>query len=476
MRAARLAAGAVTVLLGAALTITVPSPASAAIYTVPSRVDPTGARNVTAALTSFINSVPDGSTVTFPDNARYRIEGTLRFAHRHDLTIDGNGATFFATTTGNRTRGQWSFAGGTNLTLRNMTVRGANPNAGTGESAYVESLEAQHAFNFEGVRGIDLSHVTATDVYGDFVYLGMYIGPNIWSSAVKIHDNTFARNGRQGITLTGAKNVEIWNNDITDTRRATFDFEPNGRGWGVTGVSIHDNTIGPGRLNFISAVGNGRVNRIEVRNNTLHGRAMNQTWQGARRHGLTIVGNVADTEFGNPGGAAIYVTGYTGVRISGNVQPIQPGRGMGGVDVWRSCQVDIRGNQFPNSVAESRIRDHACPFGSPTVLATVAKVARFGVQEPARKGVAVNLSGRLATATGAALPRHRVVIQFRPRGERTFSRISVVTTTTRGLFSLPSGAHVRHRTSGVWRAVAPASGRVAKAMSQPDRVELLPGP
>jgi hypothetical protein len=41
---------------------------------------------------------------------------------------------------------------------------------------------------------------------------------------------------------------------------------------------------------------------------------------------------------------------------------------------------------------------------------------------------------------------------------------------------LPSGAHVLHRTSGVWRAVAPAAGQVAKATSQPDRVEVLPAP
>ena len=47
----------------------------------------------------------------------------------------------------------------------------------------------------------------------------------------------------------------IEHNQITDTRRATIDLEPNGPEWGAENVHILDNRIGPGRLLFLAAAG-----------------------------------------------------------------------------------------------------------------------------------------------------------------------------------------------------------------------------
>src|SRR4051794_30833598 len=65
--------------------------AAGAIYAIPVLIDGTGTTDVTSQLQSFLNGVPDGSTIELPAGGRYRVEGTLTLQDRHDLTIEGNG-------------------------------------------------------------------------------------------------------------------------------------------------------------------------------------------------------------------------------------------------------------------------------------------------------------------------------------------------------------------------------------------------
>src|SRR5207248_6077073 len=100
--------------------------ADQAVYPVPLTIDSTGTTDVTSQLTNFVAGVPDGSTISFRAGGRYRTEGTLRFPNRHNLTIDGAGATLFATTTGSPGRTHVWFAGGGPVTVRDLDVVGAN--------------------------------------------------------------------------------------------------------------------------------------------------------------------------------------------------------------------------------------------------------------------------------------------------------------------------------------------------------------
>ena len=114
----------------------------------------------------------------------------------------------------------------------------------------MEKLEAQHGINIAGTQAVDIDHVAINDVFGDFVYFGPSPArngqPAVFSGG-RVHDSTMVRNGRQGIAITGGKGIQIDHNTIGDTRRATFDLEPNeGAGWGIDGVTITDNEIGPG--------------------------------------------------------------------------------------------------------------------------------------------------------------------------------------------------------------------------------------
>lgn len=513
----RLATAVAALALSASGILILPGQSTAATtVTTPTSIDATGATDVTAELQSFLDGVPDGSTVLLAGGGQYRIEGTLTLVGRNNLTIDGQGATTFATSTGALTRGQWKSYLGSNLTFRNLIVRGANPAGGVGEAAYVASLEAQHGMEFAGVDGVDIDHVTITDVYGDFVYLGAYIAATkTWTRNVKIHDSRFERNGRQGITFTATANVDIYRNYIGNTRRATLDLEPNGAGWGVSDVSFHDNTVGLGRLNFVSSVGSGPIDRVSITNNSIIGRAMQMTWwapTNARRSGLTIVGNVANSGFGNSGGAAIGVVGWDRVTIKNNVQWLQSGRDVALVDVWESCEVDISGNVWTGGAAEGRIRDYACPFGSPTTLSTSTipmpattpqvppiqaerppspaatstpkrnpqakrldtTVRNFDVREPVRKGRWLKMSGRVLcdqSAIGwAGLAGERILIQFRPKKSARYRTVGAVRARWDG--SVKVRKVVKAKRSGSWRLRLPASTALRSSVTKPDFVRV----
>jgi hypothetical protein len=374
------------------------SQAGAATVTVPPSIDGSGQQDVTAALNSFIASVPDESLIAFPAGARYRIEGTLLVAHRNGLTFEGNGAEFFATTPSDRDRRHWKVVGGSRIVFRNVVVRGANPSAGTSDAAYDSTREAQHGFDFQGTAGIELDRVTVTDVYGDFVYLGKFVvdgGP--WSRDVWIHDSHFERNGRQGISLTGAENVLIERNTIAETRRATFDLEPNGDGWGVRNLRIVHNTIGHGRLKFVASMGNGPVDDITIEGNTLVGRALDSTFmapKGTRRFNLRIAGNTSDTWYGNPDGVTIYVVRYTGVRITGNTQPLPPNNGL--VGGWEDCDVVIADNSGGSQGGTSPY-DGCPPPPATTTTAPPATTSTSPVATAPTPAVAT-------TGTGAGVP------------------------------------------------------------------------
>ena len=62
--------------------------------------------------------------------------------------IDGQGSEFRALTPGGSHRASWRLVNGGNLTVRNMAVRGSNP-----QGSYDPAVEWQHGYSVEGVQG-----------------------------------------------------------------------------------------------------------------------------------------------------------------------------------------------------------------------------------------------------------------------------------------------------------------------------------
>jgi hypothetical protein len=320
------------------------------VVTVPGSIDASGATDVTNALQSFILNTPDGSTIVFPAGAHYRVEGTVHVMHRNNLAFEGTGAKVFATTPGDRERSQFLVRDSTNIKFHGLEVVGAHPNAGTSDSSYVSELEAQHAFQLEGVRNVELNAVNAHDVYGDFVYITRDNNTRTWSDGVWVHDSTFARNGRMGITVTAGRHVVIERNSIADTRRSVIDMEPDASSGGAEYVRIDSNRVIRGRLNFVSAGKSGStrtndIHDITITNNVLKGHILNvmvatRENYNQRRANFTVVGNTSDTPaYGVP---PLRFWNVDGVRVQNNRQPtkLQP------VTVANCTNALVTGNFF----------------------------------------------------------------------------------------------------------------------------------
>jgi len=317
----------------------------------PASIDATGKIDVTAEMQAFLDGAADGMHIQFDRAARYRIEGTLALKHRTGLVLDGRGTQFFATTPGDRTRSQFDILDSNSITVCGLVLHGANPSAGTGPDAYVAALEAQHGFNVVGSQHVTIDGVTVTDVYGDFVYFG---GGSRFGTVVNSH---LQRNGRQGISVTNGQDILIQMNTISDTRRATFDIEPNVAGDVIQRVRAVDNQIGAGRLNLLSSAGAAAtIADISLeRNHVMRTFAVDiATPGGSRRGRYAFTDNVATEPLGTPQGAAILVSRVDGLVVTGNTIPLQNGRNMAMVSVIESCSVLVSGNTFPGGTMELR--------------------------------------------------------------------------------------------------------------------------
>jgi parallel beta-helix repeat protein len=356
----------VTFLVGIALIVpaacakVAPKPAVGALYTAPSSIDPTGARDVSAELYAFIQHVPDGNTVTFPHNARYRVESTISLVNRNNLVVDGNGATFFATTDGSgatpmgptdiqwkwpRHRDQIAVWGGTNVVLRNLTVKGANPNGGTLESSYVVAYEAQAGVEFHNSVNATLENCNVSDTYGDFVYIAHD------ASGTTVRNCTMTRSGRQGISVVDAVNTTLDHNNLSQIARSTFDLETYVGQWAVVNTRITNNTVGPTRLDTLAAKGEGDVSNVLYAYNRHVGVPMQIKNSGAfvgRRHDWSVIGNTSDHTFGSPHGSVrMFDTDHIVVRD--NYQPLQSRRNPPqlATEYYRCTDVTEVNNQFP---------------------------------------------------------------------------------------------------------------------------------
>jgi hypothetical protein len=357
--------------------------------------DATGRADATADLQALIDATPDGGVVRLQRGGDYRIEGTLVLEDRHDLTIDGNGARVFATTTGNIDRGQIRIIGGSGFDVRNLEIEGANPRAGLEEGAYQERLENQHGIRLDGVTDVELDRVNIHDTYGDLVYISRHEEDRGWTEQVWIHDSTLTNSGRQGIAVVAGRDLVIERNTITRMARAGIDLEPNSPSWGADNIHILDNKIGPGRLLFVAAGGAGPVNRVVIARNTLRGRDL-KFWvippEGTRRQRFWVVDNTSDTAAPAP---PLEFTRSDGVIVHGNRQPIS-GDGDALVKAVDSCDVSVTGNDTAPGTRALEGRSRECNFILPVEPPAPPPVAG--------RPAAATTSTTSTTTTGTAPP------------------------------------------------------------------------
>jgi hypothetical protein len=325
------------------------------VFTAPGGIPRGCSVDVTPQLASWIASVPDNSVLSFPKDACYEIDGTLGIEDRRDLLIEGNGATLKAKTEGDRNRAHLRIRRSSNITVRGLVVRGANPAGGTGDAAYRPKLEGQHAFDLGRVDGVLLDDVQAYDVFGDFVYIG---GGDTPSTNVTVRNSHFARNGRQGISVTNGEDILIEANFISDVRRSLFDLEPNGKTGRALHVKLLFNRTGRVHNFWLASKGAGSdVGDVLARGNDMQAASGNVAWVRTPpwlgpRKGFTFDRNTFLTrndvsDEGSVG--ALFFENCADVTVTGN--RVKFSQDVPAVELRRDSRVDVHGNHFQGSTA-----------------------------------------------------------------------------------------------------------------------------
>jgi hypothetical protein len=312
---------------------------------IPASIDATGSSDVSSALQSFINGVPNGSTIVFKAGSTYRLGKALRISGRRNLTLDGNGARLDLPRTfqdydsiGIQVRD-----GSTGTTIRDLTMVGNNSQAGTSSACCTR--EAQHGIAILSATDTLIEDVEIRRVWGDCVYVNRAEG-GTWSDGVTFRDSTCRLTGRHGVGIIRGRDIRIENNVFDEIGFDVVDIEPGASDGGADGVAIRGNDIGTFGLTaqwdawLLAACGaSGSVVRnVTLSGNTIEGNRVGWVSSdgsqrmkalhvkvcgtGTTRQSFTVTDNVSQATVKGP---ASYFTDVRGVTVTGNVQPLSSG-------------------------------------------------------------------------------------------------------------------------------------------------------
>jgi hypothetical protein len=328
------------VLLGSLLPIVSPGSVAAAqeCLLVPSSIPADGSINVWRPLQQFLNSVSDGACIQFPQQAKYRVERTLRLRNRVGLTVFGNGSKIFATSVrGDLSPGPkrvWrqhlAILRGSDITFQDLWIDGAAKRC-----RYSPRTEGEAGVLVKGSANVQLLHLRITQVAGD----GLQIGGNHFDSGeivparnVTFSDGSINCTGRQGVAITLADGVVIEDSSLKAVARTAFDLEPDTADETVSNVQIVRNQIGKFPHAFIGAAGAGVVRDIYVGFNVLTRRSMWSkmgTSTSMSRENFTFVGNISEVPFDRSGQALINLRNAPNFRFDSNTQVFDSGTDKG---------------------------------------------------------------------------------------------------------------------------------------------------
>jgi hypothetical protein len=309
-------------------------------YAVPATIASDCSLEVTGALHAWFASVPDGSTLMFGRDACYNIDAGLIVIDRVGLTFDGNGSTFRVFSEGDPNRSNWTIRAGRDITLRNMIARGANPNAGTGNAAYVTRLEWQHAYRFQGTQTGTLEHVQAYDVYGDFVeaepdWTRVADWPGEPARNITVRHSRFERNGRMGIALTHVDGFVLEDSYIGEVRWSAIDLELDDPRAIGRNVRIERNSFGRARHGIFTNFGQGMstsIGNVVFSHNVMEVGSVScvpPVWAGTPGEGVYWTGYRFEGNTLRTYGNAFEMTRTRDVTIRGNTVHLVPGGGCG---------------------------------------------------------------------------------------------------------------------------------------------------
>lgn len=278
---------------------------------VPEAIPSDCSRNVDVEINQFLGGVRDGATIEFPAKGCYLQHDAIRLNDRHDLTINGNGASFRSTNTaaGDGNRPNWGVFGGSNITLRDIHVHGTYPPGSFDEMVrtkthpYDVRMDQQPGFILAGVQGAALLDSSSTDVWGDSVLVAWDLRTGTACSPhardVTIQRFTGTNFGRTTAVVAGER-ITIADSTFRDAHDAAFDLETDAPCSILRDVSIVRNRVNRHWFSFLANTGHTSDSGIVVSDNVDEADPVT-CWPaiyvfppaspGARNTGMTISGN-----------------------------------------------------------------------------------------------------------------------------------------------------------------------------------------
>jgi hypothetical protein len=314
---------------------------------VPRSIDATGGTNAAAALQAFVDAAPDGSTIVFQPDGRYRLDQRLWLIGRKGLTLEGNGATF-------ELGPGATHGGGTlivdksseDITIRDLNILGNYSAAGTVDSCC--SRESEHGIAVYGSDRTLIENVDIRRVGGDC----FYIEPSPADrppDGVTVRDSGCRRTGRHGIALEGGRDILVENTFFDGIGFDVIDIEPGRGDYNVYGFTFRNNTVGSyghdGKYNpwFLAVCdapwneAGSIVRDVTVTGNTVEGSRSGWSgkmlglhtlvcdWDNGRRANFTFKDNVATSTVDEGKWGVVAFHDVDGVTVTGNRQPLSGG-------------------------------------------------------------------------------------------------------------------------------------------------------
>jgi hypothetical protein len=310
---------------------------------VPTTINSTGTADASAALNSWIATVPNNSTIVFKSGTTYLLNDGIKLVNRHGLTFLGNGATLKANgTAGTHTDTPFALWGAdTGITIDGFTIIGNNTTGLYNPDGVHENLMGVNIF---GGKDIEIRNNTIRNTWGDCVYVTSSedeFGNRTWSEDVYIHGNSCSKIGRMGIAVIAVNRITVENNSFDDMSLDVLDIEPDWPNQGARDVMFRNNTIGSYahsdlyRSMVMHIVGNAQapVVNVTMDNNVItEGRQVNArnsaggvTARADRpgRQNIRITNNRSNVA--GPG-YMLDIQNTNTVVITGNVQPLTSGQ------------------------------------------------------------------------------------------------------------------------------------------------------
>lgn len=267
-----------------------PLPVTTQTVAVPASIDATGATLVTAALRTFILTVPNGSIVQFKAGGTYKIDASIflgTMKGKSNVIFDGQGCTLNnvspsmpadANSSSNKASSfYWHYTEKpfpTHITIRNFIAKAASPTPGV-----LNGSEFAAFAHFMGGQYLEVDNVTASGFFGDLVTL------NEDSQFVYVHDNHGISIGRNSISVVCGSHLLAERNAFDKVGYCSFDIEPEpGSIAGITDIVYRNNSHGTWLNCFfaLDGVDAGKpISDVTIDGNTITGKNLLSVVGGA---------------------------------------------------------------------------------------------------------------------------------------------------------------------------------------------------